>query len=80
MRARRCHVKQLTNADMRARCERLEELAAGFAREVVLWRDVGGPLLFAERRAYLGAVQDAIKGAEAARVALAAALARIEGR
>jgi hypothetical protein len=73
-------MRQLTNADMRARCERLQALAAGFAREVVLWRDGDGPLLFAERRAYLGAVQDAIKGAVAAGVALAAALARIEGK
>jgi hypothetical protein len=72
-------MRQLTVDGMKARCERLQALAAGFAREVALWKDVKGPLLFAERRAYLGAVQDTIKGAEAARVALAVALARIEG-
>jgi hypothetical protein len=38
------------------------------------------PLLFHERKAYLGAVQDALAGVEAARVVLAGVVRRIEGR
>jgi hypothetical protein len=37
-------------------------------------------LLFRERRQYLRAVQEALAGAEAARVVLASVVKRIEGR
>ena len=68
---------QLT--DLRRRVERLDELAEGLAREVALW---GGDdlLLSRERKAYLGAVQQALAGAELARRVLANAVRRLEGR
>jgi hypothetical protein len=56
----------------------LEALAEGFGGKVRLWKERSEPLLARERRVYLLALQDAIAGADAARVVLAAALARIE--
>ncbi len=67
-----------TLADVVARIQRLDELTRGLAKEVLLWRDGGDPLLYLERRAYLNGLQDALAGAEAARVALARARQRIE--
>jgi hypothetical protein len=52
---------QLTTTAMLARLDRLAELAKGLSSEVVLWRPRDGPLLQAERRVYLGALQDAIQ-------------------
>ena len=52
----------------------------GLFREVALLRGAFSPLLYQERRAYLDALQDAIAGAEAARVVLAEALHRMEGQ
>ena len=49
------------------RFARLDQLARGLAREVGLWRGGNDPLLFAERRMYLKAIQDALAGAEGAR-------------
>jgi hypothetical protein len=66
-------------ADLKARIERLDKLARGFALEVGRWKGDDGLLLFRERKAYLGAVQDALAGVEAARVVLVGAVRRIEG-
>jgi hypothetical protein len=69
---------QLTLVDIRARIARLERLEKGFAREVAQQRD-DDLLLFGERRQYLKAIQDALAGAEAARVVLAGVVKRLEG-
>jgi hypothetical protein len=46
-------------------------LARGLAKEVSLWKGGNDPLLYLERKAYLGAIQDALAGVESARVILA---------
>jgi hypothetical protein len=65
-------------SDLRARIRRLDELARGLAKEVTLWKAANDPLLYLERKAYLGAIQDALAGAEAARVVLARVQQRLE--
>jgi hypothetical protein len=70
---------QLTLNDLKARIARLEQLAQGLAREVDQQRGAEDVLLFRERRQYLKAVQDALAGAEAARVVLAGVVKRMEG-
>jgi hypothetical protein len=62
---------------LRARRGRLAEHSAGLAKEVVIIGKGNDPLLYLERKAYLGAVQDALAGVEGARVTLAKALQRI---
>jgi hypothetical protein len=57
-------------ADLTARIRRLDQLSRGLAKEVTLWKECDDPLLYGERKAYLGAVQDALAGVEAARVVL----------
>jgi hypothetical protein len=69
----------MTLTDLKARIRRLDELARGLSREVVLWKSGNDPLLYAERKTYLNAIQDALAGAEAARVVLAKARQRLEG-
>jgi hypothetical protein len=69
---------QLTLADLKGRIARLERLAKGLAREVEQQRGAGDLLLFQERRQYLGGIQDALAGAEAARGVLAAVVKRME--
>jgi len=64
--------------DLTPRVCRLDELARGLAREVALWKGCDDPLLYLERKAYLGAIQDALAGVEAARVVLAKARQRLE--
>lgn len=64
-------------ADVSARLRRLDELTRGLSREVALWKEANDPLLYLERRAYLNAIQDALAGLEAARVALARAAQRL---
>lgn len=66
----------MTWNDLQARVRRLDQLARGLAKEVSLWKGSNDPLLFLERKAYLGAIQDALAGVEAARVALAKACQR----
>jgi hypothetical protein len=68
---------QLTLADMKARITRLERLAKGLAREVELQRGVEDVLLFRERKQYVAGIQDALAGAEAARVVLAGVVKRL---
>jgi hypothetical protein len=71
-------VRQRTLADIKARITRLEQLARGLAREVTLQKEDDGPLLFRERRQYLHAIQDALVGADEARVGLAGVVKRME--
>ncbi|MCI0463601.1 MAG: hypothetical protein L0Z62_42235 [Gemmataceae bacterium] len=66
--------------DLRARVCRLEELALGLAKEVVIWKAGNDPLLYRERKAYLDAIQDALAGVEEARAILAEAQQRLEER
>jgi hypothetical protein len=66
--------------DLTARVRRLDELRRGLAKEVTLLRKGNDPLLYLERKAYLTAIQDALAGVEAARVALAKACQRLEER
>jgi hypothetical protein len=65
-------------ADLTARIQRLEALARGLAKEVTLWKQSNDPLLYLERKAYLGAIQDALAGVEAARVVLAKVCQRLD--
>ena len=68
---------QLTLADLKGRIERLDRLARGLAKEVALQRGAEDVLLFRERRQYLRAIQEALAGAEAARVVLEGAVKRM---
>jgi hypothetical protein len=65
------------------RIERLERLGLGLAREDMLWTKDNlhdHPPLFAETRAYLEAIRDALSGVETARVVLAKATQRKAAR
>jgi hypothetical protein len=68
----------MTLRDLTARVRRLDELSRGLAKEVVLWKECNDPLLYLKRRAYLGAIQDALAGVEQARVVLAKARQRLK--
>jgi hypothetical protein len=68
----------ITLTDLSARVRRLDELTRGLAKEVAIWKEGDDPLLYRERRAYLGAIQDALAGVESARVVLARARQRLE--
>src|SRR5436305_14713983 len=69
----------MTMTDLKARITRLDELARGLSREVVLWKTGNDPLLYAERKAYLNSIQDALAGVEASRVVLSKVRQRLEG-
>jgi hypothetical protein len=69
---------QLELADLKARIARLDQLARGLAKEVGLQRGAEDVLLFRERRQYLRAVQEALAGADAARVVLVGVVKRME--
>ena len=56
----------------------LDGLSRGLAKEVVLWKECNDPLLYLERRAYFGAIRDALAGVEEAQVVLAEARQRLE--
>jgi hypothetical protein len=66
---------QLTLADLKKRIGRLN----GLAEEVRLQRGAEGVLLFRERRQYLATVQEALAGADAARVVLEGVVQRMGG-
>jgi hypothetical protein len=70
---------QLELRDLKARIERLDRLARGLAKKVGLEKGAEDVLLFRERRQYLRAIQDALAGAEAARVVLVGLVRRMEG-
>jgi hypothetical protein len=65
-------------ASLAARTRRLDELARGLAKEIILWKECNDPLLYLERKAYLNAIQDALAGIEAARVVLVRVRQRLE--
>ena len=68
----------MNRPNLTARVRRLDELSRGLAKEVALWKECSDPLLYLERKAYLGAVQDILAGSEAARVVLAKACERLK--
>jgi hypothetical protein len=53
-------------------------LLPALLKQVVLWKECNDPLLYLERRAYLGAIRDALAGVEQARVVVAKARQRLE--
>jgi hypothetical protein len=63
--------------NLAARTRRLDRLALGLMKEVVLIREVDDPLLYLERLAYVEALRGAVAGLEGARVALAKSRQRI---
>ena len=67
-------------AGIRARHTRPDQFSRGLAKEAVVIKDGKDPLLYVERRDHLAALQDALAGVESARVVLAKALHRLEGR
>jgi hypothetical protein len=67
----------MSTINLQARVERLDDLSRGLAREVLLWKEGNDPLLYAERKAYLTAIQQALAGIEDARVILARARQRL---
>ena len=68
----------ITVNSLRARAARLHQLVIGLGQEVARIKKDDSPLLFLERQDYLGRLQDGIAGLDAARIALASALARIK--
>jgi hypothetical protein len=71
---------QLELPDIKARVARLDRLARGLAKEVGMQRGAEDVLLFRERRQYLRGIQEALAGAEAARVVLERVVKRMGGR
>jgi hypothetical protein len=69
---------QLQVADLRRRIARLDWLARGLAKEVTPWKGGNDPLLYAERRKNLKAIQDALADAEVAPVVLGGVVKRLE--
>jgi hypothetical protein len=68
----------MTLKELQARVDRLDQLGRGLSKEVTIWRKGDDPLLYLERKAYLGAIQDALAGVETARVLLAKVCQRLE--
>jgi hypothetical protein len=50
---------QLGMRDLKGRIARLDGLVRGLAKEVTLWKGGNDTLLYAERRMYMKAIQDA---------------------
>jgi hypothetical protein len=65
-------------ADLVGRIRRLEQLSRGLTRELTLWKACNDPLLYLERRTYLGQIQNASKAIEAARALLVQVQQRLE--
>jgi hypothetical protein len=66
-------------SDVVARKRRLEEMSPGLGKELVLIEECQGPLLYLERKHYLGSLRDALGGIECARVVQARARQRLQG-
>jgi hypothetical protein len=64
----------MTVDNLAARARRLDRLAMGLMKEVVLMREADDPLLYLERLAYVEALRRPVAGLEGARVTLAKAL------
>jgi hypothetical protein len=69
--------RRKTVDNLAARARRLDRLALGLRKEVVLIREADDPLLYLERLACVEALRGAVAGLEDARGALAKALQRI---
>jgi hypothetical protein len=70
--------RRMTLRAIAARVDRLDELARGLAKEIVLVGDADDSLLYLERKAYLDGLQRALSDFEEARVVLARARQRLE--
>jgi hypothetical protein len=68
----------MTMREIAARVRRLDDLARGLAKEIVLVQEASDRLLYVERKAYLAGLQRALAGVEEARVVLARARQRLE--
>jgi hypothetical protein len=69
----------MTAADLSARVRRLEQLGIGIAREIQVL-DKSDIFLYVERREYHTALHRLYAGLESARVALAKARQRLDGK
>ena len=67
----------MTASDLEARVRRLEQLTRGLAKELTRWKEGNDPLLYLERKAYVGALQTGLSGLDAARAVLAEARGRL---
>ncbi len=65
---------------VQARVVRLDELTRGLRKEIVAIAAGEDPLLYLERKAYMTALRGAVEGLDQARVVLAGAAMRLEGR
>jgi hypothetical protein len=70
---------QLELPDIKARIERLDQLAHGLGKEIGLQKGAEDVLLFRERMQYLAGIQDTLAGAEAAPVVLDGVVKRMGG-
>jgi hypothetical protein len=68
----------VTLQQITTRIRRLDALARGLAKEVLLWQRCNDPLLYRERKAYPDNIHKATAGLEAGRVALVKARQRLE--
>jgi hypothetical protein len=64
--------------DFRSRIHRLEQLVAGLSKELNLWKDCDGPILYVDRLEYTRGIDQAIHGLETARLAMVKVCQRIE--
>jgi len=59
----------MTLTDFRSRIRQLEQLVAGLSKELNLWKDYDGPILYVDRLEYTRGIDQAIHGLETARLA-----------
>jgi hypothetical protein len=71
-------VQLVTLDQITTRIRRLDALARGLAKEVLLWRSCNDPLLYREPKAYLENIQKATVGLEASQLALVKARRQLE--
>ena len=69
----------MTAADIAARVRRLDLLSRGLMVELSQVAKADDPMLYVERREYLGAMRQAWSGIEAPRVTLVKARQRLDG-
>jgi hypothetical protein len=80
LRRARAALRRGLEEGLRAAEAERHRMARGLAGEVELQRSAEDMLLSRERKQYLAAVQDALAGADTARVVLAGVVKRMEGR
>jgi hypothetical protein len=69
----------MTLDSIRSRVQRLDALARGLAKEIVLVDECEDPLLYRERLDYRAAIRQALHGVDTARIALVKARQRLVG-